>query len=149
MCLYISAKYNKIDCISNTFQDLTLNQMCMNQFINTYGLFFFFKFMFWIINFRSIIRGSCLEHFLWNFPLVNATRQHWWQVNIGSGNEWLGAVRQQAITLDNVDPDLCYHAASLGINVLTHWGWDKMSANKIWWLCLVPTSTTRCANDVG
>ena len=29
---------------------------------------------------------------------------------------------QQAITWVNVDPDLCCHMASLGHNVLTHWG---------------------------
>ena len=32
--------------------------------------------------------------------------------------EWLGAVRQQAITWANVDPDLCRHMASLGHNEL-------------------------------
>ena len=28
----------------------------------------------------------------------------------------------------------------------SHW---KVASNKIWWLCLVPTSTTRFASDVG
>ena len=32
---------------------------------------------------------------------------------------WLGAVRQQAITLANVDPDLCRQIVSLGLNELT------------------------------
>ena len=32
--------------------------------------------------------------------------------------EWLGAVTQQAITLANVDPDLCRHMASLSHNEL-------------------------------
>ena len=31
------------------------------------------------------------------------------KVNIGSGNVIGGAVRQQAITWTNVDPDLCHH----------------------------------------
>ena len=34
--------------------------------------------------------------------------------------QWLGAVRQQAITWSNVDPDLCCHIVSLGHNELTH-----------------------------
>ena len=37
--------------------------------------------------------------------------QHWFR-------EWLGAVRQQAITRVNVDPDLCRHMVSLGHNDL-------------------------------
>ena len=37
----------------------------------------------------------------------------------------LGAIRQQAITWANVDPDLCRHVASLGHNEL------KKSAHKI------------------
>ena len=39
--------------------------------------------------------------------------QHWFRW-------WLGAVRQQAITWTNVDPDLCRHMVSLGQNELTH-----------------------------
>ena len=34
----------------------------------------------------------------------------------------LGVIRQQAITSANVDPDLCHHMASLGLNELTHYG---------------------------
>ena len=41
--------------------------------------------------------------------------QHWFR-------KWLGAVRQQAITWANVDPDLCRHMVSLDHNELTHWG---------------------------
>ena len=33
-------------------------------------------------------------------------------------NQWLGAVRQQAITWANVDPDLCRHMVSLAYNEL-------------------------------
>ena len=39
-----------------------------------------------------------------------------WEMNIGSGNE--GAIKQQAITWDNVHPDLFRHIASLGRSVL-------------------------------
>ena len=34
---------------------------------------------------------------------------------------WLGAVRQQVITLANVDPHMCRHMASLGHNKLINW----------------------------
>ena len=50
-------------------------------------------------------------------------------------SQWLGAIRQQAISWTNVDPDLCCHMALLGNNSfsyyklqfgaateLTHWG---------------------------
>ena len=36
---------------------------------------------------------------------------HWW---------WLCTTRQQAITLADIEPDLCRHMASLGHNELTH-----------------------------
>ena len=39
--------------------------------------------------------------------------QHWFR-------QWLGAVRQQAITWANVDPDLCRQMASLGLNFWDH-----------------------------
>ena len=42
--------------------------------------------------------------------------QHWFR-------EWLGAVRQQAITWANVDLDLCRHMASLGHNELITTSW--------------------------
>ena len=34
--------------------------------------------------------------------------------------QWLGAVRQQAITWANVDPDLCRHMVSVGHNELIY-----------------------------
>ena len=37
----------------------------------------------------------------------------------GKFREWLGAIRQQAITWANVDPDLCRHMASLGPSELS------------------------------
>ena len=37
--------------------------------------------------------------------------QHWFSL-------WLGAIRQQAITWANVDPDLCRQMASLGLSEL-------------------------------
>ena len=49
---------------------------------------------------------------------MNATAPHWSLVKIGSGNGWLGAVRQQAITWANVDLDPCRHMTSLGYNEL-------------------------------
>ena len=49
---------------------------------------------------------------------VSATELHW-QINNGSGIGWLGAIRHQAITWANVDPDLCHHMASLSHNDLS------------------------------
>ena len=44
--------------------------------------------------------------------------------------EWLGVVRQQAITWANVDPDLCHHTASPGHNEC----WRMMqNTNTFWW----------------
>ena len=65
--------------------------------------------------------------------------QHWFR-------SWLGAVRQQAISWANVDPDLCRHMLSLGPNesssrwqVTQHircWGWniprDKGQYHSCW-----------------
>ena len=57
---------------------------------------------------------------------VNATRPHWWFVNIGSGYGF-GAVRQ-AITWTNADPISWLHTVSLGANDLIHlWGMNKMN----------------------
>ena len=44
----------------------------------------------------------------WTLLMIS---QHWFRW-------WLGAVRQQAITWVNVDPDLCRHMVSLGHNEL-------------------------------
>ena len=46
--------------------------------------------------------------------------QHWFKL-------WLGAIRQQAITWANVDPDVCRHLASLGHNELT------LPRSTTWW----------------
>ena len=49
---------------------------------------------------------------------MNVTGLHWWSVNIGSSDGLAGAVRQEAITWVNVDPDFCGHMVSLGHNEL-------------------------------
>ena len=49
--------------------------------------------------------------------------------------EWLGAVRQQAITWTNVDPDLSHHMASPGQNELLKLApeeWKGMDKYIIW-----------------
>ena len=48
-----------------------------------------------------------VTHFLWNCIVVDANNK---PIFVRS---WLGAVRQQAITWANIDPDLCHHMASL------------------------------------
>ena len=59
-----------------------------------------------------------LRYLFWNCPPMNVTvpywsSQHWFR-------EWLGAIRQQAITRANVDPVPCHHILSLGHNGLTY-----------------------------
>ena len=44
----------------------------------------------------------------------------------------LQAVRQQAFTWANVDPDLCRQMASLGLNELTHWPMENASVILNW-----------------
>ena len=53
-----------------------------------------------------------------------------------SGNkQWLGAVRQQAITWSSVDLDLCRRMASPGHNELIQWCDGHISVNWVrWWL---------------
>ena len=53
----------------------------------------------------------------WTLVMIS---QHWFR-------QWLGAVRQQAIALANVDPDLCRHLVSLGHIELTCLKFDKHS----------------------
>ena len=40
--------------------------------------------------------------------------------------DWFSAVRQQACTCANFNPDLCRHKSSLGHNGLAHWSRDKL-----------------------
>ena len=54
--------------------------------------------------------GLSLDESHWTELML---RQHWFRY-------WLGAVRQQAITWANVDPDLCRHMASPGHNEIIH-----------------------------
>ena len=51
---------------------------------------------------------------------MNTTRLIWWSFNNGWGN-WLGAVRQQAITWANTDLDILGHMVSLGYNEFSPW----------------------------
>ena len=69
-----------------------------------------------LVNFKLISMINILSIFSeiairW-MPLMSLIiSQHWFR-------QWLGAVRQQAITLANVDPDPCRHMTSLGHNQL-------------------------------
>ena len=55
------------------------------------------------------LKNRCPEQFLWNCPQVNATRPHWWLVNIGPGN---GMVLSGTCT--NIYQILWHDVASLG-----------------------------------
>ena len=58
--------------------------------------------------------------------------QHWFRW-------WLGAVRHQAITWANVDPEICRSISSLGHNELTHKNWQHGRDKLLW---LTPVFTT-------
>ena len=62
-----------------------------------------------LIKFMSIFFVKLLLYECHSTPLMIS--QHWFRY-------WLGAVRQQAITWDNVDPDSCHHMLPLGHNEL-------------------------------
>ena len=76
------------------------------------------------------LNGILEKHFLIKFyplmaevssvklPQVIATGPHWWQVNTGSGNGLVPAVRQQIITGANADMVLCCYIVSLDNNEL-------------------------------
>ena len=51
---------------------------------------------------------------------MNAIEPHSWEINIVSGNGFIGAIRQEAITWANkiIDPELCRHVVLLDLNVL-------------------------------
>ena len=69
---------------------------------------------------NSLAPGKCSCNIeLSIFPYMNATEHLWWQVNIDSANG-PDAVRQQAISLANVGPDLCHHMASPSNNELKY-----------------------------
>ena len=61
--------------------------------------------------------------------------QHWFRL-------WLVAIRQQAITWANVDPDLCRHLASLSLNELTSPRFKKYQQAK--YLVIAVTSHEHC-----
>ena len=58
-----------------------------------------------------------------SFVKLPSTECHWTLLKISRHwfGEWLGAVRQQAITWASVDLDLCCHMTSLGHNEINHW----------------------------
>ena len=65
----------------------------------------FYKLISWALTVKLVL-GECR----WA-PLIIS--QHWFRW-------WLGAIRQQAITWADIDPELCHHMVSLGHNELTH-----------------------------
>ena len=83
----------------------------INNFIAYWGATCIRSFMSaWTLTVK-LISGECHRSSLMR-------SQHWLRL-------WLGVVRQQAITWANVDPDLCHHMASLGLNELIQIFLDK------------------------
>ena len=58
--------------------------------------------------------------------------------NSSAKSLWLGAVRQQAITWANVDPNLCHQIASLYHNALTGMGWKLVDGDGDGGRCNLP-----------
>ena len=73
-------------------------------------------------HFRSIIFKLILELVIEVSPMKLHSREYHCTllmiINVGSSNDLIGALRQQAIILANVDPDICRHMVSLGHNEL-------------------------------
>ena len=63
---------------------------------------------------RSPTKIMIMPSDVYQRALLMIRSQHWFRY-------WIGAVRQQAITWANVDPDLYCHMASLGHNELISW----------------------------
>ena len=89
------------------------------QSISSYGINslapgFEWNFRYLIFRIISVIGGwdiSCELALRW-MSLDLTGGQHWFR-------QWLGAVRQQAITWANVDPNICRHIPLIGHNELT------------------------------
>ena len=54
--------------------------------------------------FQAKFSDRCLWHLLWNCPQMDVNKPYWWRTK-----QWLGTVRQKAITWTNVDSDLWRH----------------------------------------
>ena len=68
------------------------------------------------------------------FDVWYTATDEWLPLGLG-----LGAIRQQAITLANVNPDLYRQMASLGLNELTIkytiiWYWQRIHIKHSWWV---------------
>ena len=74
----------------------------------------------------------------------------WMPLNLANGKSpsgfswWLGAIRKQAITWANVDPDLSYHMVSLGYKIELKWSNMKRMYPKVlvWWSIMQTTRMT-------
>ena len=60
---------------------------------------------------------NCFMDWSWVFPVKFPQDESWrtlLMICLHWFKLWIGAIRQQAVTSANVDPDLCHHMASLG-----------------------------------
>ena len=71
----------------------------------------------WDMTLMKFLPGECL----WTSLMIS---QHWFR-------QWLGAIRQQAITWANDDLDLCRHMASLDSNELINSGLGGNSVSSV------------------
>ena len=117
--LDIQFSYSFNGCNLSTFDEVVLWQMLLDRFNSLVPGKFEWNFRYLVIPIISVIDG-------WGIPCELALR--WMSLDLTDYKSTLvqvmaGAVRQQAITWANIDPDLCRHMASLGPNANSAMFW--------------------------
>ena len=100
--------------------------------------------VFWSFGQVTLI-GTC-----WNIPCISL-RWKWLAVMVSDQAAWLPSACPPCLQKPPGDPTMKLLGFWLHIVHMFHcptWFWIVPN-NKVWWLCLVPTSTTTFACDVG
>ena len=101
-------------------------------------------------NIRNVILNRAWQVVIMTFSLGNQGHVDAVEPMDESGHcfrWWFGAIREQAITRSNVDPDLCRHTALLGHNELSKKIWSKYYDGKR--VLLVVNIYVPYARDLG
>ena len=110
------------------------HELCCHYWLNHWLLgdldatlkILFSSLLYWLVPSELLLIKSSDEWYR-NLLMIS---QHWFRY-------WLGAVRQQAITWANVDPDLCRRMASLGHNKHVRLILSVFTCLKYhWWICI-------------
>ena len=127
----IFTKFNRINLVP-AHQGLT--HWSLGDFNETLGKCFSSLF-YWLMAVVSLVKLPSSEYH-WTLVVIS---KHWFR-------SWLGAIRQQAITWTNIDPDLCHHMVSLltrsqWINSLGHVGYGMPHKICFRWMWMPQYST--------